>query len=100
MAPPLASGTDDDSSSSSSSSSSPFSFKEGNGVFFSRDFCWAFRRRARRDCERERLPGGSETSESVVSLVWGLLIGGSLEDIVVMGRWLGRVAEIIRCSWG
>lgn len=77
MAPDFASGED-------VSSSSPSSFKEGICCFFSWFFCSAFRRRARRDWERERLPGVSEISESVVSLVWGGFVGGSVEDIVVV----------------
>ena len=96
MAPVAASGDDD----SPPASSSPFSFSEGIGGFFSWDFCWAFRRRARRDCERERFPGVSEISESVVSLVWGGFAGVSLEDIVVVGRigWEGS-RGLIGCSW-
>ena len=92
MAPPSASGEED------SSSPSPSSFREGICCFFSWVFCCAFRRRARRDCERERLPGVSEISESVVSLVGAFFLGGSVEDIMVVGVRLGGVAWMVQCS--
>ena len=48
----------------------------------------AFRRRARRDWDRERLEGVSEISESVCSLVCGGFEGVCVVDIVVVGGWV------------
>lgn len=40
----------------------------------------------------------SEISESVVSLVGAFFLGGSVEDIMVVGVRLGEVAWMVRCS--